>query len=144
MDFNIIKVSSSNVLIGTGTCGSSSNCQNNFCCNTSVCGGVGHPACSALSSSIPFGSNNDYLACSTCSAISSRYNIGPSGGSCNPIDHTDLTKFPTISFTIPASAVRFSNSYGIGYWLFVENQSVFGDNLITIQYGGIMALSFGF
>jgi hypothetical protein len=72
------------------------------------------------------------LNCASCSAISSRYNLSPSGGSCQSIDHVDITKISNISIT--NFLAKNTASLTVGFWSFKET-TVDEDKLIEINIG---------
>lgn len=56
------------------------------------------------------------------------------------VDHIDITQLEDIKITFPP---RYTNAYTIGFWMFVENETSFGDNLINITMEGRLMISVG-
>lgn len=65
----------------------------------------------------------------------------PSKTNCNSIDQIDFQNLNDMTFNIPPSN---SNGYSIGFWMFIENGSNSGDNLLNIIVSDTMMISMAY
>jgi hypothetical protein len=122
-------------------CSISSDCLPGFSCSDSSCTSKCDITCNRCKHS-----STKSTTCETCSPLSKRWLQGPTVSpsyNCDNNDHVDFSLFEDIEFRIPYTDYRVSNTFTMGFWMFLEDNSKMGDNLVNVILSRFMMISVG-